>query len=97
MASIGQLVAGIAHEINNPVNFIQGNLHYLEEYAGVLTAGIARYEEIGAGAGLGERFQALRDELELPRILEDLQAVFDGCRQITWLAAGQKESTSDVP
>jgi signal transduction histidine kinase len=81
MASIGQLVAGIAHEINNPVNFIQGNLHFLEEYAGALTTGIARYEEIGAGAGLGERFAALRDELELARVLDDLQAVFDGCRE----------------
>ncbi|MBE9187146.1 sensor histidine kinase [Microcoleus sp. LEGE 07076] len=33
MSSLGQLVAGVAHEINNPVNFIHGNLTYLEDYA----------------------------------------------------------------
>ncbi|MEM1279250.1 MAG: GAF domain-containing protein, partial [Cyanobacteria bacterium P01_H01_bin.152] len=33
MASLGQLVAGVAHEINNPVNFIHGNLSHLGEYA----------------------------------------------------------------
>ncbi|WP_017655546.1 ATP-binding protein [Fortiea contorta] len=32
MSGLGQLVAGIAHEINNPVNFVYGNLTYLKEY-----------------------------------------------------------------
>jgi two-component system, NtrC family, sensor kinase len=33
MSSLGLLVAGVAHEINNPVNFIQGNLTYVRDYA----------------------------------------------------------------
>jgi signal transduction histidine kinase len=32
MSSLGQLVAGVAHEINNPVNFIHGNLPYITDY-----------------------------------------------------------------
>lgn len=44
MSSLGQLVAGIAHEINNPVNFIHGNVTYAEEYAQELLNLIALYQ-----------------------------------------------------
>lgn len=44
MSSLGQLVAGIAHEINNPVNFIHANLVHLEEYSNSLLETIASYQ-----------------------------------------------------
>ena len=45
MSSLGQLVAGIAHEINNPVSFIHGNLIHLEEYSQSLLNVCQAYEE----------------------------------------------------
>ena len=45
MSSLGKMVAGIAHEINNPVNFIHGNLAYLKHYYSSLTELLALYQE----------------------------------------------------
>lgn len=45
MASLGQLVAGMAHEINNPINFIHGNLHCAKDYAQDLLTLIHLYQQ----------------------------------------------------
>ncbi len=45
MSSLGQMVAGVAHEINNPVNFIQGNLFHTEHYAQELLELIELYQQ----------------------------------------------------
>ncbi|MBD2326604.1 MASE1 domain-containing protein [Alkalinema sp. FACHB-956] len=44
MSALGQMVAGIAHEINNPVNFIHGNLTYIERYVKDLLQVIEAYQ-----------------------------------------------------
>ncbi len=45
MAALGQLVAGVAHEINNPTSILAGNVNYIEEYLRILKRMIAKYEE----------------------------------------------------
>jgi signal transduction histidine kinase len=45
MSSLGQLIAGIAHEINNPVNFIHGNLQYINVYTQDLLKLIHLYQK----------------------------------------------------
>jgi signal transduction histidine kinase len=44
MSALGQMVAGVAHEINNPVNFIHGNLNHVEEYTQELVGLLQRYQ-----------------------------------------------------
>ncbi len=45
MSSLGQMVAGIAHEINNPVNFVHGNLRHINQYVHDLITLLGLYEE----------------------------------------------------
>jgi PAS domain S-box-containing protein len=45
MSSLGQLVAGIAHEVNNPVNFIHANIAYLQQYTKELLELVSLYEQ----------------------------------------------------
>ncbi|MGM3306156.1 PAS domain-containing sensor histidine kinase [Anabaena sp. WFMT] len=70
MSSLGQLVAGVAHEINNPVNFIHGNLNPLQEYI----QDLLRLTELYQKYGLSNQpeIQELIEEIDLEYIKEDL-------------------------
>jgi len=69
MSGLGQLAAGIAHEINNPINFIAGNLGYAQEYAHNLLKILHLYQEDYVNPT--PRIQAAIDEIELEFLEED--------------------------
>jgi light-regulated signal transduction histidine kinase (bacteriophytochrome) len=70
ISSLGQLVAGIAHEINNPVNFIHGNLTPAREYAENLLKLIQLYQQEHPQPSAKVREQA--EAIDLEFITEDL-------------------------
>ncbi|MDD3763789.1 MAG: ATP-binding protein [Nevskiales bacterium] len=74
MASLGRLVAGVAHELNNPISFVLGNVHALKRYSERLGEYIGA---VHAGAGEDAR-NALRERLRIDKILADLGSLIDG-------------------
>ena len=71
MSSLGQMVAGVAHEINNPVSFIQGNLEHIEDYSHELIHFLGLYESHYPTPH--DEIQAQAAELEIDFIKEDLE------------------------
>ena len=63
MASIGQLAAGVAHEINNPIGFVKSNLNSLEEYTRGLSELLTAHETLAAMVQAGAGPDALRAQL----------------------------------
>ncbi len=74
MSSLGQMAAGIAHEINNPVNFIYGNLSYAKNYVDDVMALLQAYEEEYPDPT--SRIQAELEEIDLNFIRDDLFKIF---------------------
>lgn len=73
MSSLGQLVAGIAHEINNPVSFIHGNLTYAQHYAQDLLTFVQLYQKHYPNPV--PEIQAKANEIDLEFLQEDLAKI----------------------
>ncbi|MDY6896643.1 MAG: PAS domain S-box protein, partial [Cyanobacteriota bacterium] len=77
MSSLGQLVAGIAHEINNPVNFIDANLTYTQEYFEDLLKLIEIYQ---SDSSENLRAEAFIEEIDFDYLEEDLPKIINSMK-----------------
>ncbi|WP_444431460.1 sensor histidine kinase [Rhodobacter capsulatus] len=76
LASLGRLLAGVAHGLNNPISFVYANAHAMERYA-------AKFETYFAAVQAGatrEELVALRESLKLEREVGNLRTAIDGAR-----------------
>ena len=87
MSSLGQMVAGIAHEINNPVNFIGGNIDYANKYIQDLTDLVTLYQEYYPNPpdAILERIEDIELEFlreDLPKTLSSMKMGADRIHEI---------------
>ncbi len=95
MASLGQLTAGIAHEINNPINFVTSNIKPLKRDIEDLLSLIEGFEsEVGGHEELMGKINELKEEYDYEYVIEEveslLQGIDDGAQRTAEIVRGLK-------
>jgi signal transduction histidine kinase len=78
MSSLGKMVAGLAHEINNPVNFIHGNFNHLHSHIQCLLDVMEFYQQ--EYPDLYNIFQEKSGDINLDFVIDDLQKILSSMR-----------------
>jgi len=81
MRALGQFVAGIAHELNNPIGFVAGNLEHLRRTVEAIEQMLAAYAEAATDERAAAELAARRRALRIDPLLEDLPSVLQDCEE----------------
>ncbi len=83
MKSLGELVAGIMHEINNPINFIYGNMTHLSNYSNDLIELIDDFTTNSKSLSAEERtaFEKKKEELDYEFLKTDMPDLIKSCKE----------------
>ncbi|OZH55368.1 histidine kinase [Hydrocoleum sp. CS-953] len=81
MSSLGQMVAGIAHEINNPVSFLHGNISHIQEYTENIFDLLNLYQQLYPDSH--PQIEDLMDEIDIDYIISDLPQIISSMQMGT--------------
>lgn len=95
MASLGRLVAGVAHELNNPISFVYGNAYTLKRFVPRLVAYLEHIHAQPGAALFAQERQALRVDMVVSELGGTLDGIVEGAERVRDIVADLRRFSSD--